>query len=96
MKNDRTQFDIEKLTPKQLKRMDKKIVKRGIHKCMNGETLPYSVTEMDVLRREVTGNQEFTMKLQNGTVHPFEISKLLTKIYGEYPKNTLKEEYFNI
>jgi hypothetical protein len=60
-----------------------KVIKRGIHKCVNGLTLPYSVTNFDISRREVTMGKEVLEKLQNGQINPMEIKVLLMNLYSQ-------------
>lgn len=58
------------------------VIKTGTHKCLNGETFNYEVTNFDMKRREFTSNAEMIEKLQKGKISPLEISRLLFNLYG--------------
>ena len=66
--------------------LDEIIVKEGVHKCLNGMTFEYKVTNKDVLRREFTSNSQLIKNLNSGLINPFEISRLLENLYGKYPE----------
>jgi hypothetical protein len=65
------------------------IISEGVHTCLNGESFTYKVTNYDIQRREFTGNRDLLEKLNDNLIEPFEVSRLLEQLYGEYPENTL-------
>lgn len=87
--------DLNNLTKEQIVRMDNTVVMDGNYTTNSGNTFSYLVTEIDILRREITGKGDFMSLIRGGIITPLEISDLLSKTYGQFPQNLLKEVYFN-
>ena len=58
-----------------------KVIKTGVHTCMNGIKFPYEVTNFDIERQEFTTDFEVTQKMQSGEINPMEMFRLLTYLY---------------
>ena len=59
-----------------------KVIKTGTHKCIDGSTFNYKVTNFDKERREFTGDYDLMKKIQSGKINIIEIHLLLTNLYG--------------
>ncbi len=64
-------------------KLKERILSEGVYECLNGETFEYKVTNLDELRREFTGSPKLVEGLRNGTIEPFEISRLLEQLHGK-------------
>jgi len=89
-------INLKKLTNDELFQMNKTVVHSGERTFSNGINIKYHLTLLDVLRREVSIDNEIMNYLNNGNVNHSEIYTLLSEIYGEYPKNRLIDNYFTI
>lgn len=58
------------------------VVKTGTHKCMDGQSFNYKITNLDMQRREFTADVDVIEKLKSGKISPIEIHLLLKKEYG--------------
>jgi hypothetical protein len=58
-----------------------KVIKTGVHTCINGNTFSYEVTNFDMERGEFTASSELFQKIQTGQINPIELSRLLNYLY---------------
>ena len=58
------------------------VVKTATHKCIDGQSFNYTITNFDRERREFTADMKVMEKLQSGKINPIEIHLLLLKEYG--------------
>lgn len=71
----------QKPLKKQVMTQVEKVIKTGVHKCINGTTFPYQVTNFDMEREEFTTDFEVNMMMRNGKINPQEIFRLLAYLY---------------
>ncbi len=77
-------YVIKMITNKQKTKVMKKVekvIKTGVHTCMNGITFPYEVTNFDIENREFTVDFDIAKKMQSGELNSMEVYRLLTYLY---------------
>ena len=62
---------------------EEKVLFKGVHHCLNGESFKYKVTDKDKEMREFTGSIELVEKLEKKIINPLELSRLLRELYGD-------------